>query len=254
MYNFCVGALLRNESDSIVEWVEHYILHGVDHFYLIDDNSSDNSVELLKPYIEKNIVTLFQAEWGSYLGRQRDMYNHYILPRLHAKEMKWLAIVDLDEYLWSPRNIDLRIVLSECGHLGQIQISHTLYGSSGHVNQPPSIVKYFTMRHEKNPTEEPGNYKYIMNSSFEFTSINVHHATFLNKENEKGKFIIAGPDYFILNHYCCQSRNYWNTNKCTKGDSDAYRVRLESEFDKVDFNDVEDLSLYNQNQNLSKLL
>ena len=144
MYNLTVGALFKNEGDSIVEWIEHYIFHGVEHLYLIDDSSTDNSVELLKPYIEKNLVTLFQDNFGNYTGRQRDMYNKYILPLVHKKDMKWCMMVDLDEYIWSPRNTDLRIVLSECEHLGQIQLYHTIYGSNGHINQPPSIVKYFT--------------------------------------------------------------------------------------------------------------
>jgi hypothetical protein len=248
MYNLAVGAQLKNEADSIVEWIEHYILHGVEHFYLIDDNSTDNSVELLQPYIKKNLVTIFQAKWDNYLGRQHHMYNHYIMPRLKAKEMKWLAIVDLDEYLWSPRNTDMREVLNECEHLGQMQICHTIYGSNGYVIQPESMVKYFTKRSSQNPTKEPGNFKYIVNSSFEFTSINVHYAKFLHEEDEKKRFIIVGPDYFILNHYCCQSRDYWNKIKCTRGDSDAYRIRQESEFNAVDINEEEDFGLFNQNK------
>lgn len=33
--------------------------HGVQHFYLIDDMSTDNVKEVLDPYIEKEIVTMF---------------------------------------------------------------------------------------------------------------------------------------------------------------------------------------------------
>lgn len=252
MYNLTIGALFKNEADSIVEWIEHYIFHGVEQIYLIDDSSTDNSVELLKPYIDKNIVTLFQTNWGNYLGRQRAMYNNYFMPLVKAKEMKWLAVIDLDEYLWSPRNTNLSVVLNECEHIGQIQIIHTLYGSNGHITQPPSIVKYFTKRNNNKPTTEPLNYKYIINSSFEFTSLNVHHADFLHDENKLSDFKIIGPDYFVLNHYCCQSKEYWVNVKCTRGDSDAYRTRIEADFEHVDMNDVEDLDLYNQNNAITE--
>lgn len=243
-YYLSVGAIFKNESDSIIEWLEHYIIRGVDHFYLIDDESTDSSVELLRPYIESGRLTLFQAKWGKYIGRQMAMYNEYILPRLN--ESKWLMIVDLDEYVWSPRNIDLKKVLHECEHLGQIQIRHTIYGSNGHIKQPGSIVSSFTRRSSQHPTENPGNYKYIVNSSFEFTSLNIHHATFLLKVNELNDFLCIEPDYFTMNHYCCQSKDFWMNVKCTRGDCDDYRDRKENDFSEVDLNDVEDLGLFNQ--------
>ena len=106
-YNLSVGALFRNEQDSIVEWIEHYLHHGVEHFYLIDDSSDDGTVEKIKPYIEKDIVTLFNCgnQWSRYTGRQRDLYNHYILPLI--KETQWLLMIDLDEYVWSPIQINI---------------------------------------------------------------------------------------------------------------------------------------------------
>ena len=40
MYNLSVGALFKNESHALEEWLEHYLYHGADHFYLINDGSS----------------------------------------------------------------------------------------------------------------------------------------------------------------------------------------------------------------------
>ena len=100
MYSLSVGCLFRNESHSIVEWLEHYLFHGVEHFYLINDASDDGFQRLLDPYLKNGVVTLFNANWDRYVGRQRDMYNCYVLPRL--SETKWLLMVDMDEYVWSP--------------------------------------------------------------------------------------------------------------------------------------------------------
>lgn len=244
MYKLSVGALFRNESHSMKEWLEHYLLHGVEHFYLINDDSTDSFMEILQPYIDAKIVTLFNAEWKRYLGRQRDMYTHYILPRLNDKETTWLLMVDLDEYMWSPMNINLCHVLDMCHSFGQIQVKDILFGSSGHVVQPKYIVKNFTQR-----AVEPRNcYKYFVRSGYNFTHLNVHHATFADKADELNKFVILDSQYFVLNHYCIQSRQFWNEVKCTRNDSDHYRVRTMEEFDSIDYRDVDDTQLAEQNE------
>ena len=34
-------ALIKNSKNKLFEFINHYILEGVNHFILIDDNSSD---------------------------------------------------------------------------------------------------------------------------------------------------------------------------------------------------------------------
>ena len=253
MYKLSIGCLFRNESNSIVEWIEHYLHHGADHFYLINDDSDDNSCLLLEPYIKNGLVTLINAKWDRILGRQREMYNHYILPLIH--ESKWLLMLDMDEYMWSPMDINLEHILdANCKHIGQIQVEHTLFGSSGHKHQPDSIVSSFTMRTQDTPTAIPGNRKYFINCEYKFNSLNIHQADFENKEEELTRFILLGNTYFIMNHYSCQSREFWNNVKCTRGDGDFYRERTFSDFDAIDINDVEDKTLLHQNLHILQKL
>ena len=250
-YTLSVGAIFKNEEHCIVEWIEHYLHHGVDHFYLIDDSSADSSVEKCKPYIEKGIVTLFNEgnQWSIYLGRQREMYNHYLLPRI--KETQWLLMVDLDEFLWSPHSINLsELLMTRCMQLGQIQISCNHFGSSGFKEQPKNIVGHFFMRTLEEPSEGiAGLRKYFINTNFEFTSLNVHHAKFTNPEHSKGDyFIVIADHFFILNHYRIQSLEFWEKVKCKRGDADSYIVRTLDDFYMYDINQVEDKRLYEQNK------
>jgi hypothetical protein len=252
-YTLSIGGLFRNEEDSIVEWIEHYLHHGTEHFYLIDDSSDDSSVEKIKPYIEKNIVTLFNYgnQWGRYKGRQQDLYNHYILPVI--KETQWLLMVDVDEYVWSPIQINIcELLMTQCMHLGQIQLETTLFGSSHFIEQPSNVVGNFIMRTQEHPTTSNGlgGYKYFVNTNFEFASLNVHHATFKDTETyENGNyFIITNPGFFVLNHYRIQSLDFWNNVKCTRGDSNDYLIRNLEEFYRLDINEVEDKRLYEQNK------
>jgi glycosyltransferase involved in cell wall biosynthesis len=239
-----VGAMFKNESHSMKEWLDHYIYHGVEHFYLIDDGSTDDYIAILQDYIDRGVVSLFVANEGYYLGRQRNLYNRYILP--HIKETRWLLMVDLDEYVWSVQNIRLDCVLTGFEQFGQIQIQESLFGSNGYENQPKHILPSFTKR----CNEYRDTYKYFVNSAFDFYSLNVHYADFTDRSymTNGSVFIIAYDYIFLLNHYKCQSREFWNNVKCTRGDSDNYTVRREECFMHFDMNDVDDSRLYKQNE------
>ena len=243
MHYLSVGAMFKNESHSMKEWIEHYRFHGVDHFYLIDDGSTDSYMDILQPYIDSGVVTLFVVDEPYYLGRQRNLYNRCILPKIN--ETKWLLMIDLDEYVWSKQDIRLDNVLRTCENYGQIQIQEALFGSNGHETQPKHILPSFTKRASK----FMGKYKYFINSSYEFSSLNVHHAQFADSKYMKdfSVFIIIYPEYFILNHYNCQSREFWNQVKCTRGDSDHYMTRTHDDFTQYDLNEVEDIELLQQN-------
>ena len=56
-----------------------------------------------------------------------------------------------------------------------------------------------------------------------------------------------------MNHYNCQSREFWDDVKCTRGDSDHYAKRTpttdtNSGFFFFDVNETEDLELLEQNK------
>ncbi len=234
--------MFKNEAINIEEWIKHYLHHGVDHFYMINDASTDDFLSILQPYIDNNIVTLYNTSFPYYLGRQKNLYNTYILPNI--KQTKWLVMVDMDEYLWSPKDINLKNVINLFNHLGQIQFYDVLFGSNGHITQPKSIVNSFTKR-QAVPRK---CLKYMVNSNYEFSSLNVHHATFKDLSFENIRYFqMISLDYFVNNHYNCMSKEWWVTVKMTRGDSDHYHQRTLDDFDRLDVNEVEDLRLVEQN-------
>ncbi len=107
-HSFSVCSIFRNESKYLKEWIEYHILVGVDHFYLYNNNSADNYLQILKPYIKKGIVTLvdWPDAWGNLseengyfwsLGTQIPAYENAI--KMRSKETRWLTFLDVDEYL-----------------------------------------------------------------------------------------------------------------------------------------------------------
>ena len=248
MYKLSVGAVFKNEEHAIVEWIEHYLLHGADHFYLVDDQSTDTSVAKLQPYIDKGLVTLIPTTWGRYLGRQRAMYSHYFLPVI--KESEWFLIVDLDEFVWSPTYFKLPDFLDTVKHLAQVQMSVTIFGSNGHMKQPKSIVGGFTKRSADIITKEPACFKYFINTAFGFTQLNVHHANFENPNDFNERFQRFMYSFLQLNHYSVQSREIWEKVKTTRGDCDEYLQRNDDHWNLSNQNDVEDFGLAEQNKEL----
>ncbi len=263
-YYFSIGAIFKNEALGIKEWIEHYIFHGVDHIYLLNDDSNDKYKEIIEPYIEKGIVTLIDIEFERIKNRQSLIYNKYLLPILNNKITRWLLICDLDEFVWSPRDVDLKNILKQCERLGQVQMDCDHYGSNGLEKQPKYIVPNFTRRAEFLFGEKNHrNFKYFVNSDFKFKGLGVHMAYFEDPSFSNGKYF-QRIDYFtnkeypwlVVNHYSRQSLDFWVKIKMTRGDADEYRTRtLDNFFDYSDNDNKEvDLRLYEQNKPLYEKL
>ena len=81
MYNFCICAVFKNESHILEEWLLHYIHHGVEHFYLINDNSDDNFETITNKY--SRYITLFHNDIQTKkVGRQSMIYFINILKNI----------------------------------------------------------------------------------------------------------------------------------------------------------------------------
>jgi hypothetical protein len=50
MFTFVICSVFKNESHILEEWINNYLLHGVDHFYLVNDFSTDNFLSIIEKY------------------------------------------------------------------------------------------------------------------------------------------------------------------------------------------------------------
>ena len=80
----------------------------------------------------------------------------------------------------------------------------------------------------------------------------MHDAFFANHDytNSLNTFMVINMDFFLFNHYSCQSVEFWQNVKCTRGDGDAYIQRDMTRFYEIDVNDVEDTRLWEQNKDI----
>jgi len=242
MNTLVIASIFKNEAHILKEWIDHYIKWGVQHFYLVNDFSTDSFMDIIKEY---NCITLFHNDIVTTAsGRQPMIYNRYFkdIPS------KWVSIIDLDEFIWSPEHADLKDTLDDT--VSQIKIDWLHFGSSGHIIQPKSVVNNFTKRAKFDTSKEYYSYKSIYQTK-DLVSFGVHGHTVKGKtvhypyNDEK-------PSKLIINHYPLQSFDFFMTVKATRGDLNNYfdltgRKRNEAYFKKQDINEIEDTRLMNLN-------
>lgn len=132
--------MFQNESPYLKEWIEYHSLLGVEHFYLYDNDSDDNYIDILAPYLQKGIVEIIP--WPSenrdnWIEDQIKAFNHCIQETCSKTE--WLAIIDMDEFIVPMIDTDLVAFLSKYDafpHIGGVQINWQLYGTSGLASIP----------------------------------------------------------------------------------------------------------------------
>jgi len=130
-----VCAIYRDEAPYLREWIEFHRLVGVERFFLYDNLSSDGHRDVLEPYVEQGIVVVH--DWPLYPG-QVEAYGHCVAE--HRDDSRWIAFIDIDEYLFSPTGRPLPDVLRDYEDFPGVGVNWALFGPSGHVTKPPGTV------------------------------------------------------------------------------------------------------------------
>jgi len=246
-FTFVVAGIFKNEAHILKEWILHYITMGVEHFYLVNDFSTDNFENVLKEF---NCITLFHNDIVTKnQGRQTKLYDRYFK---NINSM-WVAILDLDEFLWSPKTKDIKQILNNYNEVAQLKIDWLHFGSSGFIKQPTSVVQSFTKRAHFDTSKEYYSFKSIYKPSM-LRSFNVHGHS-VNGKTIHLKYSEENVPELIINHYPLQSFTFFMNIKATRGDVDNWfdhtgRKRNEEYFKKQDINDVEDKRLMKVTSNV----
>ena len=92
-----VAACVKNEGRYLREWIEYHLWAGVEHFYIYDNGSTDNTKDVLEPYLQRGIVTRHYWVGKPSSKNQIAMYNDAVVRYKHCT--RWLAIIDADEFI-----------------------------------------------------------------------------------------------------------------------------------------------------------
>lgn len=136
------GAIFKNEARYLDDWLTFHAGVGVEHFYLYNNKSTDDYQTVLEPWIRKGMVTL--TDWP-YHAAQIAAYADCIAR--HKNDTRWMALIDIDEFVFSPQARHLPDVLKRYDKVPGVFAYWVLFGSSGHEKRPEaSQIDAYTMR------------------------------------------------------------------------------------------------------------
>jgi len=155
-YKTAVCTMIQNESRYIPEWIEYHRLLKVDHFFVYNDRSTDAIHDVLRPYIEKGIVTLM--EWGPdnrtvdsslvwpdppFSVTQRYAIADCVYNKQYVAD--WIGVWDVDEffYIADKQFPDIPSLISgyvEPRGWTSVQIPATNFGPSKHSKRPDGLI------------------------------------------------------------------------------------------------------------------
>jgi hypothetical protein len=194
-----ICAIFKNEAPFLKEWIEYHKLVGVQHFYLYNNNSEDEYLEILKPYLQQNEVTLINwpnqklEEWNGLSfpwveTTQKTAYGHAF--QIAKQTSEWIIPLDLDEFIIPVSTDTITEGLKKYQNMAQIQIYETTYGTADIDSIPAHLLLIETLNKKTCSSYPKQKTKTIFN---------------LHKQKNEKKSILASPNDFVINHY---------TNRC----------------------------------------
>ncbi|MFM9874267.1 MAG: glycosyltransferase family 2 protein [Fimbriimonadaceae bacterium] len=134
-YKLGIFVRVYNEAFGIQEFIAFHLAQGVEHFYIYNNASKDNTVEKLQPFIDRGVVTL-ETRTDKPMSPAADTH----CMNTYGHECEWIACIDADEFLFAPDGRQLPDVLKEYKQFPAVVAAWVYYGSAGHKKRPAELV------------------------------------------------------------------------------------------------------------------
>ena len=247
-YELTACMKFKNAARFLPEWIEFHQIVGFEHFYLYNNNSTDDYLQALIAYRHEGVVTLY--EWPDTPAFPKSD-EHCIAH--HQHEARWIAFIDDDEFLFPSRGQDVRKVLRRYEDYPALAVHWLMFGSSGHLNRPEGLVieNYLHRQDGVSPA-----IKSIVNPRRVAASANPHHWLYkhgdiASDENEQPVITWnstpATAEVLRINHYWSKSLED-GKNKVARGAADRWGIenprtmKVWHDFDQR-FNQIEDCEI-----------
>ncbi len=249
-----VAAIIKNEIDSLLEWVAFHRVVGVSGFIIADNGSTDESRPLLAALAKLGIVTLLDHPTIGEEKPQLPAYERIL--RTCSKEVELLAFIDADEFLL-PLSPDLGLVdflnsRFQDESVSAVALNWANFGSNGELFAEEGLVTERFTKRAPQAFNVHHNFKSIVRPHRAARFHNPHFA-----ELRYGRYVDARGDDLILhtkhgkgvsaeviwdgvrvNHYVVKSLEEFLLGKHLRGSAaTANRVKHKAYFKAHDRND-----------------
>lgn len=225
-YNVSLCLIFKDEANFLKEWIEYHRLIGIEHFYLYNNNSTDNYKDELREYVDSGLITLIEFPYKyAQIKAYEDCYNR-------AKdESKWIGFIDADEFINIKCKDSIVTFLDDYEDYPSVYFNWRMFGTSGNIHEKKGLItEYYTQAW--NHLSMHG--KTFINNCFETFSIDsVHYMNLycgpfpippiaLNKSivyNFNNTISAGIGDKGYINHYWSRSYNSYIFKAFNKGDA-----------------------------------
>ena len=137
--NLSFVAIVKNEGPYLKEWIEYHKMVGVDRFYIYDNESTDNTKEVLSDYIKSGeVVYKYYPGAAQQVPAYTEALNNY------KSNTKYMGFIDLDEFVVPVEQDNLYNavdeIISKNEKAAGVAINWRMYGSSGFEDKPEGHV------------------------------------------------------------------------------------------------------------------
>lgn len=196
----------RNEARYIGEWLEYHRAAGVDHFFLYNNFSNDDYLNVLEPWVSQGLVTLI--DWPR-TPASPDAEEDCI--RRAAGNFSWVGFIDTDEFVVVGDGRSIGEFLDGFEGKPAVALHWRMFGSSGHKKRPAEpVTTAYQLRGEKTNR----HIKCFVRPE-EVTACRNSHCFFYRRmgraitEHQRPVFgsvrVPATSDFAWINHYYCKS-------------------------------------------------
>lgn len=247
MIYLSICAIVRNEAPYITEWLQFHRKQGVEHFFIYENYSDDETYELLKGQPD---ITLERIKDVNNKP-QTPAYKKFLID--HGHKTKWCAVLDCDEFLYH-RTMQLPEALKDYEDSPALAVNWYFYGSNGETEYKPFPVLERFPKRELNVDK---HVKSIIQPARTLkTGLNAHYFILDGKAVDENMNELPSEYYhnhncsnslFRINHYHVKSWEEYQKRK-VKGTVDVGihwpPEKIKRSFDCHDINEIEDLEAW----------
>jgi hypothetical protein len=127
LYDVALCAIFKDESRYLNEWLAYHISIGIQHFYLYNNNSSDDYLKEINYYIQQGYVSI--VEWPYTVDQQMAAYKHCF--EHNRDSAKWIGFIDIDEFICPKVHRNIKVWLDQYLSYPSVAIYWKQFGGSG---------------------------------------------------------------------------------------------------------------------------
>ncbi len=261
-YNLAIVVIAKNEQDYIKEWVAFHKVMGVDKIILYDNDSTDNMVNEIKPFINEGYVVYNRIPGEK---QQLNAYNDAL--KRYSSLFRYMAFIDCDEFLFPVDSSETVLSVVEKTmkmdrNAGGVCVNWAMFGSSGHETKPEGLLIDNFIWRSKIPGPGTGCIKTICKPDLVVKYNHAHYPKYkrgIYGITPKGNMCkdwrnpISEYVGLRINHYFTKSKAQWierrKFNVCS-----TTNLRTLEEFYAHDNNDIQDKEILRYKEALCQIM